>query len=116
MSTARLFPEMGCWRKFWVLLEKVDADLPPEACPKGCLYCREKLHRADYDRKPRGGPNGSDAIAIVVPKKIVPETLRFLGRRIYASTGGRVNHDDDSWPEARTRPSDPGSIANRLAH
>ena len=30
-------------------------------------------------------PNGSDAIAIVVPKKIVPETLRFLGRRIYAS-------------------------------
>jgi len=29
--------------------------------------------------------NGSDAIAIVVPKKIVPETLRFLGRRIYAS-------------------------------
>ena len=30
-------------------------------------------------------PNGSDAIAIVVPKKIVPETVRFLGRRIYAS-------------------------------
>ena len=30
-------------------------------------------------------PNGSDAIAIVVPKKIVAETVRFLGRRIYAS-------------------------------
>ena len=38
------------------LLEKVDADLAEEACQQGCLYCEGKLHRADYDRKPRGGP------------------------------------------------------------
>src|SRR3979411_2222304 len=37
------------------LLEKVDADLAQEACQKGCLFCRGKLHRADFDRKPRGG-------------------------------------------------------------
>jgi hypothetical protein len=39
------------------LLEKVDADLAQEACQKGCLHCQGKLHRADYDRKPRGGPH-----------------------------------------------------------
>ena len=33
------------------LLEKVDADLAQEACQKGCLFCRGKLHRADFDRK-----------------------------------------------------------------
>ena len=38
------------------LLEKVDADLAQEACQQGCVYCEGKLHRADYDRKPRGGP------------------------------------------------------------
>jgi hypothetical protein len=39
-----------------LLLEKVDADLAQEACQKSCLYCWGKLHRADYNRKPRGGP------------------------------------------------------------
>src|SRR5271165_5288445 len=52
------------------LLEKVDADLAQEACQKGCLFCHGKLHRADFDRKPRGGRNGTDAIAFAAPKKI----------------------------------------------
>jgi len=52
------------------LLEKVDADLAQEACEKGCLHCQGKLHRADYDRKPRGGPQWDRRYSFVVQKKI----------------------------------------------
>jgi hypothetical protein len=53
----------------------------------------------------------------IVPITIVnlAESVRFLGRRVYAGLVV-VGHGDDPWPEARTGPSDPGSIANRLAH
>jgi hypothetical protein len=52
------------------LLEKVDADLAQEVCQQGCAYCGGKLHRANYERKARGGPHGIDATAFVVPNKI----------------------------------------------
>jgi len=38
------------------LLEEVDADLAAAAHKQGCLACGGRLHRADYGRKPRGGP------------------------------------------------------------
>src|SRR3569832_2162875 len=38
------------------LLEKVDTDLVEEAQFNGCLLCGGKLHRSDYERKPRSGP------------------------------------------------------------
>jgi len=71
------------------LLEKVDADLAQEACQKGCLYCRGKLHRADYDRNLVVARNGSDAIAIVVPKKIAGD--------------GELRSQCVSWGEGSTR-------------
>ena len=99
------------------LLEKVDADLAQEACEKGCLHCQGKLHRADYDRKPRGGPQWDRRYSFCCAeedcrRRLTPESMRFLGRRVLCGPGGRVDHDNDSWPEARTSPSDPGSIAN----
>src|ERR1700731_4107411 len=71
------------------LLEKVDADLAQEACEKGCLYCRGKLHRADYDRKPRGGPQWDRRYSFCCAqedcrRRRTPESVRFLGRRVYA--------------------------------
>jgi hypothetical protein len=71
------------------LLEKVDADLAQEACQKGCLYCRGKLHRADYDRKPRGGPQWERRYSYCCAeedcrRRRTPESVRFLGRRVYA--------------------------------
>lgn len=71
------------------LLEKVDADLAREACLKGCLYCRGKLHRADYDRKPRGGPQWERRYSFCCAeqdcrRRHTPESVRFLGRRVYA--------------------------------
>jgi hypothetical protein len=71
------------------LLEKVDADLAEEACQQGCLYCEGKLHRADYDRKPRGGPRWERRYSFCCAeedcrRRRTPESVRFLGRRVYA--------------------------------
>jgi hypothetical protein len=71
------------------LLEKVDADLAHEACQKGCLHCQGKLHRADYDRKPRGGPQWDRRYSFCCAqedcrRRRTPESVRFLGRRVYA--------------------------------
>src|SRR5215468_270117 len=63
--------------------------------------------------------NGSGAIAFVVPKKIAADgepRSRCVGTQSLCGPGGRVDHDDGSWPEAGTGPSHPGSIADRLAH
>jgi len=71
------------------LLEKVDADLAQEACQEGCLYCGGKLHSADYDRKPRGGPQWDTRFSFCCAegdcrRRRTPESVRFLGRRVYA--------------------------------
>ena len=70
-------------------LEKVDADLAQEVCQEGCLYCGGKLHRADYDRKPRGGPQWDQRFSFCCAeedcrRRRTPESVRFLGRRVYA--------------------------------
>jgi hypothetical protein len=71
------------------LLEKVDADLAQKDCQQGCLYCDGKLHRADYDRKPRGGPQWDRRYSFCCAqedcrRRRTPESVRFLGRRVYA--------------------------------
>jgi hypothetical protein len=71
------------------LLEKVDADLAQEACQQGCFYCGGKLHRADYERKPRGGPEWDRRYSFCCAqedcrRRRTPESVRFLGRRVYA--------------------------------
>ena len=71
------------------LLEKVDADLAQEACQQGCLHCDGKLHRADFDRKPRGGPQWDRRFSFCCAqedcrRRRTPESVRFLGRRVYA--------------------------------
>jgi len=71
------------------LLEKVDADLTEEARAKGCLLCGGKLHRSDYDRKPRGGPQWELRFSLCCAKegcrrRHTPPSVRFMGRRVYA--------------------------------
>jgi len=71
------------------LLEKVDADLTEEARSKGCLLCGGKLHRSDYDRKPRGGPQWELRFSLCCAKegcrrRHTPPSVRFMGRRVYA--------------------------------
>ena len=71
------------------LLEKVDADLLEQARSKGCLLCGGKLHRGDYERKPRGGPQWDERFSLCCGKegcrrRHTPPSVRFLGRRVYA--------------------------------
>jgi hypothetical protein len=71
------------------LLEKVDGDFAEEAHQQGCLFCGGALHRADYDRKPRGGPQWDWRYSFCCAKedcrrRRTPPSVRFLGRKVYA--------------------------------
>jgi hypothetical protein len=71
------------------LLEKVDADLMEKARQEGCLLCGGALHRSDYDRKPRGGPQWDTPFSLCCAqegcrRRHTPPSVRFLGRRVYA--------------------------------
>ena len=71
------------------LLEKVDTDLVLEARLKGCLLCGGKLHRSDYERKPRGGPQWDVRFSLCCARegcrrRHTPASVRFMGRRVYA--------------------------------
>jgi hypothetical protein len=70
------------------LLEKVDADLAQRVCRQGCGYCGGRLHRADYNRKPRGGPEWDRRYSFCCAqqdcrRRRTPESVRFMGRRVY---------------------------------
>jgi len=71
------------------LLEKVDQDLAEEAREGGCRDCGDKVHRADYDRKPRGGPAKWDkrhsfcCARDGCRRRLTPPSVRFLGRKVY---------------------------------
>ena len=76
-------------QQVYQLLEKVDADLTEEARLKGCLLCGGKLHRSDYDRKPRGGPQWEVRFSFCCAqegcrRRHTPPSVRFMGRRVYA--------------------------------
>ena len=71
------------------LLEKVDADLTEQKRQEGCLLCGGTLHRSDYDRKPRGGPQWDTRFSLCCARvgcrrRHTPPSVRFLGRRVYA--------------------------------
>jgi hypothetical protein len=76
-------------QELFQLLEKVDADLVEEAQSKGCLLCGSKLHRSDYERKPRGGPQWDLRFSLCCARegcrrRNTPPSVRFMGRRVYA--------------------------------
>ena len=71
------------------LLEKVDQDLAEKDREGGCQDCGGKVHRADYKRKPRGGPEEWDKRHSFCCAKdgcrrwLTPPSGRFLGRKVY---------------------------------
>jgi len=76
-------------QKLYQLLELVDGDLTEKARQKGCLFCPGKLHRSDYARKPRGGPQWELRFSLCCDRdgcrrRQTPASVRFLGRRVYA--------------------------------
>lgn len=76
-------------QKLFQLVEEIDIDLTEEARSKGCLLCGGPLHRSDYERKPRGGPQWDIRFSLCCAKegcrkRNTPPSVRFLGRRVYA--------------------------------
>lgn len=76
-------------QKLFQLAEQIDIDLTEEARSKGCLLCGGTLHRSDYERKPRGGPQWDIRFSLCCAKegcrkRNTPPSVRFMGRRVYA--------------------------------
>ena len=76
-------------QQVYQLLEKVDGDLTEETRQQGCARCGGKLHRSDYDRKPRGGPQWELRFSLCCARegcrrRHTPPSVRFMGRRVYA--------------------------------
>ncbi len=78
--------------RLYVALLYFDNELAAEAQQGGC-GCGGRLHRADYPRKPRGGPAGVGpeydkrrsfcCASEDCRKRTTPMSVRFLGRRVY---------------------------------
>ena len=77
---------------FWSFLLDVDEDLAGKTCEKACP-CRGWLHRANYPRKPQGGPKDLPKeyryrLSFCCErdgcrKRVTPPSVRFLGRKVY---------------------------------
>lgn len=76
--------------KLYALLLLIDQDQAAQTRCAGCA-CGGRMHRADYRRKPRGGPRDlGEAHAVrysfccsICRKRRTPVSVRFLGRRVY---------------------------------
>jgi len=75
--------------RFFGLQERIDSDLTALTQEQGCPACGGRLDRADYPRKPRGGPDGHErrqSLCCSVEgcrKRATPPSVRFLGRKVY---------------------------------
>ena len=79
--------------KFYLVLERIDADLAAVARAGGCRVCNGVLHSARFPRRPRGGPldlGGGYACRHSLccdtdgcRKRLTPASVRFLGRKVY---------------------------------
>ena len=77
---------------FWTALFSLDQELAAKVRQAGCS-CGGVLHRADFPRKPRGGPPDLPAEYCYrfsfccnregCRKRVTPPSVRFLGRKVY---------------------------------
>ena len=81
--------------EFWRFLAAVDQDIANKAQAARCPSCGGRLDRANYRRKPRGGPANLPeecqyrlsfcCAAEGCRKRMTPPSVRFLGRKVYFS-------------------------------
>ena len=77
---------------FWSFLFDVDKDLARKAREEACP-CHGRLHRANYPRKPQGGPKDLPEeyryrLSFCCDrdgcrKRVTPRSVRFLGRKVF---------------------------------
>lgn len=90
-----MLPELLQKSSLFSLLYKIDSDLAEKTRQSGCPICGSALHYANYDRKPRGGPdnlpcNYSICFSLCCGKegcrkRVKPPSTRFWDRRVYWS-------------------------------
>ncbi len=87
-----MYHELPRGASYWLFLFSIDQDLANSTGKKACP-CGGRLHRANYPRKPRGGPDDlpeeycrrfsfccdRDGCR----KRVTPPSVRFLGRKVY---------------------------------
>ncbi len=79
--------------KLFSLLYLIDKELAEKTRNNGCPYCNGPLHKAGYNRKPRGGPDNipekyCHRFGLCCGKKgcrkrTLPPSTLFMGRRVY---------------------------------
>lgn len=85
-----MLPEFVDKVTLYTLLHRIDQDLAEQVRARGCPHCGGPLHRATWQRKPRGGPDAADKYATRLGlccgdcrrRQLPPSTL-FFGRRVY---------------------------------
>lgn len=89
-----MFEDLKLGGEFFTTLTEIDAAITARVASAGCRYCGGRLHRGDYERKPRGG---LVAVAAEVfrrrfslccgrdgcRRRATPPSVRFLGRKVY---------------------------------
>jgi hypothetical protein len=79
--------------QFFSLLVQMDGDLATLMHGAPCRWCGDVLHRANYPRKPRACPeevlgdfeSRFSFCCNLCRKRSTPESVRFLGRRVYVA-------------------------------
>lgn len=87
-----MYADLAADASFWNKLTEIDFGFLHEAIAKGCPLCGGPLHIANYQRKPRGIPDGVAEVFATrcsaccghCRKRLTPCSVRFLGRRVYA--------------------------------
>lgn len=78
--------------RLWPFLLAVDRDLAERTREGGCPSCGDRLHRADYPRKPRGAEGlpeeysrrfSFSCSADGCRLRATPPSVRFLGQKVY---------------------------------
>lgn len=87
-----MYHELLRYATFWSFLFTIDQDLAQE-CRKQACPCGGRLHAANYQRKPRGGPEKlpdeyGRRLSFCCDrdgcrKRMTPPSVRFLGRKVY---------------------------------
>jgi hypothetical protein len=86
--------DLDLGREFFRALVWIDDEIARRVAQAGCLVCGGRLHRGDYNRKPRGGLLAAAGEAFArrfslccacegCRKRATPPSVRFLGRRVY---------------------------------
>jgi hypothetical protein len=89
-----MVPENGWDEEFFASLLALDEQLSRQVAERGCPYCGGPLHRANYERKPRGGLWGLAGEGSTLRhslccgragcrRRVLPPSLRYFGRRVY---------------------------------